>query len=263
MKYGVPPNQIIAVKWTKNAVYRVFNCPNYFVEAFIFFDESYLVSQQNNDFFHHFVPDSDEQKFVYSMNAVPPIPPNTKKHQESYKLNEIGQNALNLLQSAFMQRQRTKNEKKKVNILSNEVVRFDINPRIGEFTFYKDQRVKIHFFDRSLLELKSDWKSCQIITKYGQEFKEIDCVQPMKQKQFGKYIKCALNYAKWAAMSKREKLKNKENALKIQNDIRQQMKFCDRLVVEKEEKEKENANNCELMNSIQAQMDTIDKLLFN
>merc|ERR550539_990451 len=29
MKRGIPPNQIIAVEWTKNAVHRVFNCPNY------------------------------------------------------------------------------------------------------------------------------------------------------------------------------------------------------------------------------------------
>ena len=287
MQQGMPPNQIIAVEWTPNAVHRVFNCPNYSVETFIFFDDSYLVSHQNQQFLHHFVPNQQNEnneafEYVYSASAIPPIPPNAK-HEDSYKLNEIAQNALNLLQNAlevhgFQQTATSKRlsleygEQNKV--MSNEVKHYYIHPKVGEFTFYKDERVKVHFSDRTLLELSGDWESCAIITQHGEQYKKMDCTQPIQQ--FAKYIRFALNFAKWASLSTAERLKHEQNALKIQNDINKQIDFSQRLLETQQMTKsqdfsllcgeingatKSSLDNDELVNSIQAQLDKIDKLL--
>ena len=158
--------------------------------------------------------------------------------------------------------------------LSNEVKHYYIHPQVGEFTFYRDERVKVHFSDRTLLELSGDWKSCAIITKHGEQYKKMDCTQPIQQ--FARYIRFALNFAKWASLSKAEKMKHEQNALKIQNDINKQIDFSQRLLETQEMTKsqdfsllcgeidgatKSSLDNDELVNSIQAQLDKIDKLL--
>ena len=299
---GLPPNQLIIIEWRANdIVHRIFNEPNYLIETFISFDDSYLVSHQHQPFMYHYIPTSTSQalEYVYSINAIPPIPPDTKQ-EAKYDLHEIATNALELLKIAktvnkFKQTATSKNlsmdlystklrdkQNQEIPSMSNEIKDYYINPKFGEFTYFKDKRVKIHFSDRTMIELNGDWKQCTIITKYGEEMKHIDVDDPIQQ--FTKYINHAVNYAKWCSLSKAEKLHHQQTQLKLQNDIQNHINFTQRLLqtqqmthvqdysvldrydientLESSEEFKENTvDNEKLIDDIQAQINDIDRLL--
>ena len=304
MEQGIPPHQIIAVEWTPQSVYRVFRAPHFLVETFIAVDDSYLISNQDRQFLYHYIPVAqpdrhEAMEYVYSANAVPPIPPDSKQ-ESSYDLQSVAERALKLLDNAhsldmFRQTVTSKkvlpkygditplqtNEEELIPKMSNHVKHYQISAKFGEFTYFEDRRVKIRFADRTLLELAGHWKSCTIITKRGEEIKDIDCENPVRQ--FTEYIQRALQFAKWCSLSKAEQLQYQRSQIQIQNDIQRQIDYSQRLIESNqitkemdfdrfigedvamedsvEIKDPENINQDGLIKSIQSQLNDIDKLL--
>eukprot|EP01083_Nonionella_stella_P012235 34711_1 len=301
--HGIPANEIIIIEWTVHTVHRIFNAPNYLIETFIEFDDSYLVSNhEDNAFMFHYVPrhNEDTSEYIYSVKAIPPIPPDTNQ-ESSYDLQMIGEQAFNLLQNAhtlhaYKQTKTARNlplESKKeecyelngyfTRSMSNEVKDYYIHPKFGEFTYFEDKRVKIHFSDRTLLELNGERTSCSIITKYGEEIKNVDCINPTQR--FRVYIRHALNYANWCRLSKQQQIQHQEMQLKLQNDIEKQINFSQRLVETQRMTQEQdfstlykddaimsindqvaqgnnnNMDNNKLIDSIRDQLNDIDKLL--
>ena len=305
MENGIPPKQTIMIEWTLNVIYRIFNGPNYLIETFISFDDSYLVSHLKHEpFIYHYIPTKNKQnegtqalEYVYSINAIPPIPPDTKQEDAKYNLLDITQNALLLLENAktqhkFKQTATAKNlsmdmysikkrdkESMEIPSMSNEVKDYYYNTKFGEFTYYKDKRVKIHFSDRTMLELNGDWTKCTIITKYAEEIKDIDVNNPIKQ--FTRYITHAINYAKWCSLSKAEQIHHEQTQIKIQNDIQYQINFTQRLLdtqqmtdvqdysvldgydldLQSDELKENKVDNAKLIDDIQSHINDIDRLL--
>eukprot|EP00484_Ammonia_sp_Unknown_P029260 CAMPEP_0197028108 /NCGR_PEP_ID=MMETSP1384-20130603/7884_1 /TAXON_ID=29189 /ORGANISM="Ammonia sp." /LENGTH=329 /DNA_ID=CAMNT_0042457061 /DNA_START=678 /DNA_END=1667 /DNA_ORIENTATION=+ len=317
--HGLPLNQLIVVEWNKQTVYRVFNAPDFLVEVFIALDASYLITHQNKQFLHHYIPRHSESEqehkkeeenttraaleYVYSVNTVPRIPPDTNQQDATYDLQSVCQNALDLLQNASIQHQfqqtatsknlamdivatrnRANGDMEKLSTMSNQVKQYYIHPKFGEFMYFEDKRVKIHFSDRTLIELNADWNECSIITRHGQEIKHIACSNPIESLR--KYIQHALNYAKWCSLSKAQQLNYQQSQLKIQNDIKRQLNFSQRVLdsqnlthndsfietdlftmdlqsedVDTTLNEEKSLDQTQLIDEIQAQLNDIDKLL--
>ena len=306
-KEGIPPHQIIVVEWTQQSVCRIFRAPHFLVEVFIALDDSYLISNQDGQFLYHYVPVAQPDKheameYIYSINTIPPIPPDSKQ-ESSYDLRSLVDRALKLLNNAhsmdrYQQTISSKNvpskygdlvpfqkdsQRDSISKISNHVKHYQISPKFGEFTYFEDRRVKVRFTDRTMLELAGHWKTCTIITKLGEEIKNIDCQQPIQQ--FAHYIERALQFAKWGSLSKTEQMQYQRNQIQIQNDIQRQIDHSQRLIDsqrmtkemdfdrfigdetilamsgESVELKSENTNQDGLIKSIQSQLDDIDKLL--
>jgi len=275
----IPAQQACVVEWialppspnaTSCIVYRLFDGEQR-VEIFNGFDDSYLITDGSGQFVHHYMADERNTDYVYAINAIPPIAPH-QKQEDAYNLQCLVENALRLLshtQTITRQQSQSQSQSQKRSLSSQQHMHpschikdcyFD--PKVGEFTCFDDKRVRINFCDRTILELNAQWTHCRIIDRYGEEWQQIDCVQPMQS--FAKYIRSALNYAQWCSLTKTQQLQHQQAQAKIQSDIQKQLEFSQRVLQTQElTQTTDHIDHTQLLHDIQGAVSNIDRLLAN
>ena len=236
LKDGVVTHDPICVEWNKqlNAVFRIFNDTNIKekkrqckIEIFIIDDESYIITCPNDTSYYHFI---GQNKYVYFMGCVPPLPPNHK--QIGYDLIAITNHATKLVAQFDDCVNKTNNDESKSGIIFNSIKTNSINissnikqyryiGSIGQFKQFGDGTCKVSFNDKTILQMSSDGKKCRIIDKTGHEYSNI--YSNTNNIMFKKYINHCQKFYHWCKLTPRQRMQAQQQRLKLQNQINADM----------------------------------------
>ena len=76
---------------------------------------------------------------------------------------------------------------------SQKLVEADI-PNVGCFSAYSDSRIIVTFVDRTILELDGEAQFCNILDSFGESI----TLRVAKPLSYGKYVRPAMHFRRWA-----------------------------------------------------------------